>query len=370
MNFAAKLNFLQEQLAEQVTHKPDSRQEHPGQTTTIIETFNSMEFNSENWERRVAADEIAKTMFQHIQKPIEDGAIQFDIHLRREYRLDHTSDDTRSSQAILNHHGPGTPPTANHLLAQAELDHRREKYADTLYESDAHPDNQANHELQMEKALLEPMTYPDDHLENHQDKLFEWLKENRDTFAEKAIEPLIRATWFGARITAQQARRDNQDYNSDQLLSTITLAYKDKIMGAIQENDPTSFKQTINEMPEGNARFSEEFTNHTGFSLIPQDQRPEFPDEIQSVSQMEQFDSQIKEMAHNYLNPEHFPNPDVATAVLYKINEFNKELEYQRNVEEELPERILEPSFNPNHRFNYCERLVQNIKYMTNPQEP
>ena len=364
MNFTDKLQLLNTQLAEKIDYRSNPMQEAQNHSDDIIKAFNSMEFNSQNWERQAAADELAKTMFQDIQKSIERKESAFHIYVMRKHSW---HDEMIDREARLE---PNPLPSMEHLLAQAELDHRQEKFASALYQSNQPAEIEDQHGLEIEQALHQPMTYPPDHSENHQDRLFEWLKENKDTFTQKAVERIVNANWYEADIISRQMYRQSDSNCSYPTVNTIKLAYGDQIMETFERDDLESFKKLTEQMPERNLQFFEKMKINDGFSQMPDGHRPEFPDRFDRLSQAEYFGAQIQDMAQNYNNPQHFPNPDIRTAIEYKIKEFNRELGYQKTIEDEIPERAREVTFRESARFEYAQKLVKELKYMTRPKDP
>ena len=348
LQFIDHLKSLNEPLAEKIDHRLDLRSSDDEFAKHLTTSFNQVSFPS-NSERYEAAQELTKQIFRptwnEVEKPVDFTQVE-------------THRETQSTEEKLDKNG-----------AASELIYRQSLFAEALYQNE--PDSKLSplYNLQMENTLREPLTYPKHDEPDYQDKLFDWLKENRYTFGNWAGRNVAEIYLEESRSYAFEYPPGHDRNVRIQLIETaetVTQVHHQKIKEAISQDDLESFKATLEEMPRNDQRLCQKMKENTGFTNIMNEERPNLPDNFSDLNQAEAFVGQMSWNAVAYQDPACVENPDIREAIEQKTKELNLELEEQQKLLSQYPE-MSEWWFHDQYRLH---EIAMTLEYLTRPNDP
>ena len=348
LQFIDHLKSLNEPLAGKIDQRLDLRSSDDEFAKHVAASFNQVSFPSSS-ERYEAAQELAKQIFRPAWKGVDPPV---------DFTQAETHREAQTTEEKLDKNG-----------AVSELMYRQYLFAESLYQDE--PDSKLGplYHLQMENTLREPLTYPKQDEPDYQDKLFDWLKENRYTFGPAASLGL-------AEIHLAQSRDHAFEYSPEpdrnvrtQLIETTwsaTQVHHQKLEEAISQNDVESFKKILEEIPRRDRELCREMKENTGFTNILDEERPKLSHSFNRLDQAQTFAGQMNWNAVAYQDPACVENPDIRATIDLKINDLNRELENQQKTESEHPE-LSDWWFNDYDRLH---DIAKTLDYLTRPKDP
>ena len=348
LQFINRLESLNEPLAERINYQENLKDMDKEFAKHIAMSFNQTNFSSRS-ERYETAQELTQQIFKplwhEVEKPLDFTRMETD------QKIETTGEKLDRSTAV------------------SELMYRQHIFAKALYEDE--PDSKFGviYNIQMEQTLRDPLTYPKHDEQDYPDKLFDWLKENENTFGSSASLRLAEVHLAKSRDHASGYPPEPDRNARMQLIETtqsVTQNHHRRLEDAISQSNVESFKKILEEMPRRDHELCREIKENTGFTNLMNEERPDLPGNFHRLEQAEAFAGQINSHAPTYQDPARVENPDIREAIDSRIKDFNRELENQQKMQTEYPETA-------DWWFEDYDRLhdiAKTLDYLTRPNEP
>ena len=336
-NFVERIKELDSDLAQNIDLRLDITMERRARMEAVIDGFKSMEFTSTSDDMNSVSD-VAKAIFQPVYQHMEYGSDQgID---RQEWTLDER-------------------------LGRVELLSRQYMFESALRDSKQDTDGRDRYSAEMDQSVYEPLSYPKEKDNEYTDRLFDWLKENMQPFGENAVQEIVEHKM--SRTNEIYGEHLNTNFRSEGSLHTIAAAQRqlgENIWETLQRNDPDSFKEILDQLPERDINLATEIRENAGFTNIPPEESPSFTHELTTITQKEEFVARMNNIAENFNTPEYIPNPDLRNALENQVNELNLDF---KDIQESTAAQGAEPL---DEDFFYFRLEVEALKYITRPRDP
>ena len=357
--FVENLRLINGPLAERIDHRLEIKEGYPNLAKSISEGFNETDFPS-RLERHEGAKDLACQLFLHTWKKLNDIPEQNTLE-----RLNRLRDEHSINPSV----DPPSGEQLDQISSTTELLYRQNIFAEALFQNEPDSKLGALYNLQMERTLLEPLTYPSHQEENYQEKLFKWLKDNEHTFTNSVAMELadahLKISWEHALLNPKQYDESTSSQVRNTLNSAVIHQSK-KLEDAVSNDDLEAFKKTLDDMPGRDLAIYRALTQNTGFTRAPAEHRTQLPDSFLRLEQAQSFAEEIKKHADVYLDPQHTPNPDIREAIRYELHNIESEIRSQEFIQEEQPDMS-------DWWFEDYDRLhdiAKTLTYLTRPNDP